>query len=149
MGACVGLVSGRSTLRRRIASGLLAGLVAPALLLSACGASKPAYCQKATELKGSVEALAHVDLAKEGIAGAEAAVHRVESSAKALVNAAKSEFPQQVESIEHSAEAFSESVKAAANPQTRASAVAQIPAEIAALATSTKYFVDTAKSKCE
>jgi hypothetical protein len=121
----------------------------PALLICACSSSKPAFCAKSSELKSAVSALTHIDLAKEGVAGAEAAVHHVQSSAKGLVEAAKSEFPQQTEAIEHAAKEFGESVKAASNPQQRSSAVAQIPAEIVALGTAVNDFASATKSKCE
>lgn len=102
-------------------------------LISACGGSKPAYCAKASELSESVKALTEVNLAKEGVAGAEAALKRVQDSAESLVEAAKSDFPQETEAISSAASELAESVKAAAEPATRAGAVSQIPTEVAAL----------------
>jgi hypothetical protein len=134
---------------RHGAAALVAGLAVPALLICACGSSKPAYCAKTSELKSAVSALAHVDLAKEGIAGAEAAVHRVQHSATGVVEAAKSEFPHQTEAIEQAAKEFGESVKAVSQPQKQSSAVAQIPAEIVALGAAVNDFASATKSKCE
>jgi hypothetical protein len=139
--------SGRTAFRNGAAA-LVAGLAVPALLI-ACGGSKPAFCAKSSELKSAVSALTHLDLAKEGVEGAEAAVHRVQHSANGLVEAAKSEFPQQTKAIESAAKEFGESVKAASNPQQRNSAVAQIPAEIVALGAAVNDFVGATKSKCE
>jgi hypothetical protein len=136
----------RSAMGSRIAA-LLLGVVAPALLLCACGSSKPAYCVKSSELKSSVSALTHIDFAKEGIAGAEAAVGKVQSSAEGVVKAAKSEFPQQTEAISRAAKELAASIKAASSPSS--SSVAQIPAELVALATATNEFVSATKSKCE
>lgn len=96
-----------------------------------------------------MKALTEVNLSKEGVAGAEAALKRIQDSANAVVNAAKTEFPSETEAISSSASALAESVKAAASSQTRSSAIAQIPAEIAALGIATTKFVETTKSKCE
>lgn len=104
---------------------------------------------KSTELREAVSALTKLNLSKEGAAGAEAAVKRVDNSATALVNAAKSEFPQQTEAISSSAKELAASVKEAANPQQRSSAVSQIPAEIVALGSAVHSFAEATKSKCE
>ncbi len=140
--------AGRAVRRGRIAA-LVVGLVLPALLTGGCGSSKPTYCQKTTELKSAVSAITHLDLSKEGIAGAEAAVGKVQSSATGLVEAAKSEFPTQTEAISTAAKEFADSVKAASDPQKRGSAVSQIPAEIVALGSGVNEFVSATKSKCE
>lgn len=141
--------AGRAGLRGHLASALLAALAVPVLLAAGCGSSKPAFCMKSDELKSAVNHLTHLDLAKEGIAGAEAAIHKVQSSANALVEAAKSEFPQQSEAVANAAKALAESVKAASNGQESSSAIAAIPAEIVALGRSAESFAEAAKSKCE
>ncbi len=140
--------AGRAALRGPIAA-LVAGLAVPALLVCGCGSSKPAYCVKSTELKSAVNALTHLDLSKEGIAGAEAAVRKVQSSATGLVEAAKSEFPTQTETISTSAKEFADSVKAASESQNGSSALSQIPAEIVALGSGVNEFASATKSKCE
>lgn len=137
--------AGRGGLAGRIAA-LVAGLAVPALLVCACGSSKPAYCVKSDELKSAVSALTHLNLSKEGVAGAEAALRKVQSSATALVEAAKSEFPKQTEAISTSAKELADSVKAAS---TNSSAVAAIPAEIVALGSAANSFISETKSKCE
>jgi hypothetical protein len=141
-------IVGRAASRGRLVA-LVAGLAVPALLVSGCGSSKPTYCAKVSELKSAVSALSHFNLSKEGISSAEAAVHRVQSSANGLVEAAKSEFPQQTEAVSTAANEFANSVKAASNPQTRSSAAAQIPAEIVALGSGVNEFLSATKSKCE
>lgn len=134
----------------RKAAALLVGLAVPVLLISGCGSSsKPAFCAKSSELKSSLNALTKLDLAKEGVAGAEAAVHKVQSSAEALVQAAKKEFPQQTEAVERDAKALADSVKEASSSQASSTAIAAIPAEVIALGSSAKSFADAAKSKCE
>lgn len=138
--------AGRSTVGSRVAA-LLAGVAVPVLLLGGCGSSKPAYCVKTDELKSSVSALTHINLSKEGIAGAEAAVRKVQSSAEGVVKAAKSEFPQQTEAISRAAKELAASVKAASSPSS--SSVAQIPAELVALGAATNEFLSATKSKCE
>jgi len=137
----------RASLRSRTAA-LLAGVAVPALLLSACGSSKPTYCVKSSELKSAVSALTHINLSKEGVAGAEAALRKVQSSAEGVVKAAKSEFPQQTEAISRSAKELATSVKAASGSPS-SSSVAQIPAEIVALASAANEFASETKSKCE
>lgn len=141
-------IAGRAASRSRLAA-LVVGLAVPALLVSGCGSSKPAYCAKVSELKSAVSALSHLNLSKEGISGAEAAVHKVQSSADGLVEAAKSEFPSQTEALSAAAKEFAGSVKAASNPQTRTSAASQIPAEIVALGSAVNEFLSATKSKCE
>jgi hypothetical protein len=140
--------AGRAGPKRPYIAALIA-VVVPALLVCACGGSKPAFCQKSTELKSAVSSLTHINLAKEGLSGAEAAVRRVQSSAKGLVEAAKSEFPKQTEAISSSADAFAESVKAASNPTTSSTAVAQIPGELVALGTAVSDFASATESKCK
>ena len=137
--------AGPTALGGRVAA-LVAGLAVPALLVCSCGSSKPTYCVKSEELKSSVSALTHLDLSKEGVAGAEAALRKVQSSANALVDAAKSEFPKQTEAISTSAKELADSVKAAS---TNSSAVSAIPAEIVALGSAANSFVSETKSKCE
>lgn len=136
---------GRAGLANRIAA-LAVGAALPALLLCACGSSKPAFCAKSDELKSSVSALTHLNLSKEGLAGAEAALRKVQSSATGLVEAAKSEFPRQTEAISTSAKELADSVKAAS---TNSSAVSAIPAEIVALGSAANSFISETKSKCE
>jgi hypothetical protein len=141
-------VAGRAALKGRFVA-LGVGLAVPALLLSGCGSSKPTYCTKVSELKSAVSALSHLNLSKEGISGAEAAVHKLHSSATGLVEAAKSEFPQQSEAVATAAKELASSVKAASNPQTRSSAASQIPAELVALGSGVNEFLSATKSKCE
>lgn len=141
--------AGRAAPKRPYMAALVAILVVPALLVCSCGGSKPAFCQKSTELKDAVNGLTHINLAKEGLSGAETAVRRVQSSAKGLVEAAKSEFPKETEAISSSADAFAESVKAASNPKSSSTAVAQIPAELVALGTAVSDFVSASESKCK
>lgn len=134
---------------RALTIGVPAMAVAGALLLSGCGSSKPEYCVKSTELNEAVSALTKLDLSKEGVSGAEAALRRVDDSATALVNTAKREFPTQTEAISSSAKELAASVKEAENPQQRSSAVSQIPAEIVALGSAVHSFAEATKSKCE
>jgi hypothetical protein len=138
--------AGRAVFGRRRIAALLAGVALPALLLCACGSSKPAYCVKSAELKSAVSALTHLDLSKEGIAGAEAALKKVQNSAEGLVKAAKEELPKQTEAISTSAKELADSVKAAS---TNSSAASAIPAEIVALGSAVNSFVSETKSKCE
>jgi len=120
-----------------------------AIALAGCGGSKPEYCEKSDELRESVKALTEVNLSKEGVAGAEATLRKIQSSATAVVKAAKSEFPQETEAISSAADELAESVKAAASSQTRSSAISQIPAELAALGLAANKFIEATKSKCE
>lgn len=104
---------------------------------------------KSTELRESVSALTNLNLSKEGVAGAEAAIRKVDSSATALVNAAKSEFPAETEAISTAAKGLATSVREAQSAQTRSSAISQIPAEIVALGAAAREFKQATESKCE
>lgn len=127
----------------------LAALAAGMLLIAGCGSSKPEYCTKSSELKSALKALTEVNLSKEGVAGAEAAIRRVQSTAKETVSSAKSEFPQQTEAISDAAEELADSVREASKAQTSSAAISKIPAEIVALGSAANGFSEATKSKCE
>lgn len=139
---------GHRSLGRRAIVLASVGLVAGALPLSSCGSSKPSYCAEEAELKKNVQALGEVNVVQGGTNAVTSALHKVESSAKGLVEAAKSEFPTQTQALDTSVSTLVGSVKELANPQTSTSAAGKIPGEVAALSTALTGFTSATSSKC-
>ncbi|HEY7953093.1 MAG TPA: hypothetical protein VID70_08885, partial [Solirubrobacteraceae bacterium] len=88
---------------RRMLMVALASLgFAAGIPLYGCGSSsssKPSYCAQQEELKKSVKALGEVNVVSGGTSAITAALSKVESSAKGLVEATKSEFPSQTQAL--------------------------------------------------
>lgn len=121
-----------------------------ALLLGGCGSSKPAYCGHVSELEKSVQSLGSLDV-QSGVSGLEAALRKVNSSAKAVISSAKSEFPTQTTSIEKSVSGLESTVKefsSATTTQARGAAIAKLPVAVSAIDTAFSEFSSATKSKC-
>lgn len=130
---------------------ILPALAALATLVSlaGCGSSKPSYCAKETELKESVQALGEVNVVQGGTSAVTSALGKVESDAKELVAAAKSEFPTQTAAIDSSISALSATVGELSSSPTNTAAAAKIPGEVAALGSAVTQFTSAAGSKCD
>lgn len=138
-----------SPARRAIGFATLALATATVVLLAGCGSSKPSYCQKQSELKSSVQALGEVNVVSGGTSAVTSALQKVESSATGLVEAAKSEFPKQIEAIESSISALKTTAGELSSSPTNTSAIAKVPGEVTALGTAVSEFASASKSKCE
>ena len=125
------------------------GLVVAAPLWG-CGSSsssKPSYCAQQEELKKSVKALGEVNVVSGGTSAITAALGKVETSAKALVEATKSEFPSQTQALSSSISELSKSVSGLSNSPSP-SAVAAIPAEVVAVGSAVSGLASATSSKC-
>jgi hypothetical protein len=130
--------------------GLLA-VCAVAVLLSACGggSSKPGYCAKTADLKKSVQDLGNVsNLVQGGTNALTSALSSVESNATAVVNSAKSDFPEQTAAITNSIDALKKSAQSLASSPAQPAVIAQIPGQVSAVVTSIQDFSNATKSKC-
>jgi hypothetical protein len=118
-----------------------------AVLLSACGASKPSYCSSVSNLEKSVGDLKSVNVISGGTSGLSSALQKVQSSAKTAVSDAKSDFPSQTTDVTNSLSALSNSVKQISGTPS-AGAIAQIATQVSASVSAIQNFVNATKSKC-
>ena len=137
-------VSRRSTAR---GLGLIAALCITALLLAACGSSKPSYCSSVSSLEKSVESLKGVNVISGGTSGLKSALQKVENSAKSVVNSAKSDFPTETTAVSDSISALTTSVKQLSGTPSSGQ-IAQIATQAGATVNAVTNFVNSTKSKC-
>jgi hypothetical protein len=119
------------------------------LLLGGCG-SKPAFCTNVSELEESVKSLGSLSV-QSGVSGLQADLQKINSSAKAVVSSAKSEFPTQTGAIERSVTALESTVRelsSATTTQARNAAIAKLPGQVSAADTAFSEFSSATKSKC-
>ena len=121
---------------------VLAGLV----VVAGCGSSKPAYCTARTNLENSIKGLTSLN-ASSGVSGLQAQLEKIKSSATALVNAAKSDFPSEASALTTSVDSLSTAVKSlTSNPS--AGQIAGLAGDATSLGNAVKSFVSATKSKC-
>ncbi len=125
----------------------MAWIVAVGLIaLAGCGSSKPAYCSALTNLENSVKGLTSLN-ASSGISGLQSQLKKIQSDATALVNSAKSDFPNQTSAIKSSVDALASAVKALpSNPS--AGQIATVTGQATSVVNSVKSFSDASSSKC-
>jgi Flp pilus assembly protein TadD len=123
--------------------------VAVVAVLSACGgSSKPSYCKQTASLKQSVSDLGNVNVVQGGTDALTSALSKVQSDANAVVNSAKSDFPNETTAITNSIDALKKSASSLASSPTQPAVIAQIPGQVSAVVTSIQNFSDATKSKC-
>ena len=135
----------------RRSTSLAVFLAAFVVLLAGCGSSKPAFCSHVSELESSLKALGSLN-AQSGVSGLEAALAKVNSSAKAVVSSAKSEFPTQSAAIEKSVNALDVTVRelsSATSTAARNAAIAKLPTEVSAVDKAFSEFSGATKSACK
>lgn len=133
--------------RRLISVLVVAAVTVAAAALAGCGSSKPSYCSKLSTLKQSVKNLPSTDVIKNGTNALKTNVDKVVSDAQAVVNAAKSDFPNETKAITTAADSLQATVKqlqSSASP----TLVVQAAGNVASLGTAVKNFSSTASSKC-
>jgi hypothetical protein len=132
----------------RCISGVLAA-VAVAVVLSACGgSSKPSYCDQTANLKKSVQDLGSVNVVQGGTNALTSALSKVQPDATAVVNSAKSDFPNQTAAITSSIDALKKSAQSLASSPTQPAVIAQVPGQISAVVKSIQDFSSATSSKC-
>jgi phage-related protein len=126
---------------------LLAACLTAALLLVACGGSgKPSYCSKVDDLKKSVSDLANVKVVQNGTSSVKTAFDKVQSNANAVIDALKSDFPNETSALSSSVDSLSNSVKQLTSSP--ATALPAIPGEVSAVSTGAKNLANATQSKC-
>jgi hypothetical protein len=121
-----------------------------AMPLLGCGSSsssKPSYCAQQEELKKSVKALGEVNVVSGGTNAITAALTKVESDAKGLLAATKSEFPTQTQALESSISELSKAVQGLSGSSS-ATAIAAIPAAVVAVGSAVSQLASATSSKC-
>jgi hypothetical protein len=133
--------------RRLICALAAVAILAAAAALAGCGSSKPGYCSKLTTLQQSVKDLPSTNVVKNGTNALKANVDKIVNNAHAVVDAAKSDFPNETKAITSAIDSLQSTVK---QLETGASPtlVAQAAGNVAALTTSVKNFASSASSKC-
>ena len=96
---------GGTWVRVLLACTVAIGIVA----LAGCSSSKPAYCTDRSNLQTAVEGLTSLN-AGSGVSAWKSQVQMVQSASTALVNSAKSDFPNQTSAITSSVGALTSSV---------------------------------------
>ena len=141
----MGCISGAS---RHGACGVVAA-VAVAAVLSACGgSSKPSYCEQMANLKKSVQDVGSVNIVQGGTNALTSALSSVQSNASAVVNSAKSDFPDQTAAISNSIDALKKSAQSLSTTPGQPALIAQVPGQISAVVKSIQDFSSATSSKC-
>ena len=134
---------------RRVAANRVLAIAASGALLAGCGgSSKPGYCSDVTNFKNAVKDLGNVNVIQGGTSAITSAIQKVESTGKAAVASAKSDFPSQTSAVDSSLTALDTTVKQLSNPQTQKTALTQLPAQITATGKAIDSFVSATNSKC-
>jgi hypothetical protein len=133
---------------RRIIAVALLGAVA-AVAATGCGSSKPDYCDQREDFVTSINSLADVNVISQGTDGLTKRIDEVQASAKKLIDAAKSDFPDQTKALEDSLNALSASLKALKDPSTRTAALTQLPAQATAVDTAAQNLDKAVRDKCD
>ncbi|MGZ4185107.1 MAG: hypothetical protein ACXVUE_15180 [Solirubrobacteraceae bacterium] len=134
--------------RRRGVLAVLAACAVAALLAGCGGSSKPGYCAKTADLKTSVQDLGSVNVVQGGTNALTSALSSVQSNATAVVNSAKSDFPDQTAAISSSIDALKKSAQSLASSPAQPAVIAQVPGQISAVVKSIQDFSSATKSKC-
>jgi hypothetical protein len=140
-GASLETVTSGSLTRRLILCCVLVGV---AVLITACGASKPAFCKNRGALQESVSGIS----AGGGVSSLKAQLQTIESQAKNLVSSAKSDFPNETKAITGAVSSLQTSVKAVSSSPTPAQ-LASVAVDVKATANSVSAFASATKSKCQ
>jgi hypothetical protein len=133
---------GGTSIRVLLASAVVIGIVA----LASCSSSKPAYCTDRTSLQNAVNGLTSLN-ASSGVSAWKSQVQMVQSAATALVNSAKSDFPNQTTAITSSVDALKSSV-AGLSSSPSAAAIATVTQDASNVKSSVNSFTDATSSQC-
>ena len=131
----------------RSAALVLTALAAAAAVLAGCGSSKPSYCSAVSNLETSIKAVPNTDVVANGTNALKSALQKVQSDAKAVVSAAKSDFPKETSALSDSVTTLSNSIKQLPSSPTP-QAVAQLAGQATAVVNAAKDLKNATSSKC-
>jgi hypothetical protein len=122
-------------------------LALSALVATGCGDGKPSFCSKVDQLELSLRDLGEIDLSK-GVTSVTSAASKVQSSANAVVDAARKDFPTETGRIESSVSSLRTEVdKLPSSPST--SQIATLALDIKSVIDAVDGFVSQTKKKCD
>jgi len=125
----------------------VAGLVLSGLA-AGCSSSKPAYCTDADQLKTSVQDLANVNVAQNGLSSLQTALTSVKTNATAFATDAKSAFAPQTTALQSSLSGLQTAITSAKGQPSVAAAAAVVPA-VAQVKTSASALQSAVSGKCQ
>lgn len=118
-------------------------------LVAGCGSdSKPAFCAKRDDLKKSVSELKSFNILAEGPKGLEQKFSDIQSNATELVDAAKTDFPDQSKQLSDAIDALGQSVTQLREQGTSASSITKIPGQVQAVIQAATSLDDEISKKC-
>ena len=126
----------------------LFALAVVAVALAGCGgSSKPSYCSAVSSLESSIKAVPTTDVVQNGLSSLQSAVTKVENDAKAVLDSAKSDFPNETNALKSSINSLTSSVKQLTSSPS-VSQVASLAANVGAVVTAANNFKSATSSKC-
>jgi hypothetical protein len=137
---------GNSRFARRLRGAVPVVLVGATLIGGCGGSGKPSYCSKVSDLKQSVADLGNVKIIQNGTGAAKSAIDKVQSSATAVVDSAKKDFPDQTSALSSAVDALTNSAKQLTSSP--AATLAALPTEISAMTRAVSDFSSATSSKC-
>jgi outer membrane murein-binding lipoprotein Lpp len=124
-------------------------LVVGALLAGGCGSSsKPEYCSKVSDLRGSVEELKAVEIESGTLATLEADLKTVRSNAGEVVESAKQDFPNETSALKTSVSSLSAATEELAAAPTPQELLALAP-KVSGVVLATEELTSATESACE
>ena len=134
---------------RRLALAALLAVLISGVLLAGCGSSsKPSYCDPITKAEDAIKSLPTAqDVKKNGVGTLSSALSTLQQDATNAVNQAKSDFSSQTTALKNSVDTLSRTVKQLVSSPS-VSALAQLPAQLSAVATNGKNLQSAVASKC-
>jgi hypothetical protein len=123
-------------------------LVAAVLLGAGCGGGEPDYCSDASDLEQSVKDLGSVDVVEGGRSAVTEALDEVEGNARAAVDSAKSDFPDETSAVTKSISDLKSSAGELGESPTPQQ-VARAAADVGVVASAVEDFVDATRSECD
>jgi hypothetical protein len=124
---------------------LLVGLV---LLGAGCGGGEPDYCSDVSDLEQSVKDLGSVDVVAGGRSAVTDALDEVEGNARAAVDSAESDFPDETSAITKSISDLKTSAGELVDSPTPQQG-ARVAADVGVVASAVEDFVDATRSECD
>lgn len=130
---------------RRVAA-TAAGALAVAFA-AGCGSDKPDFCSDLKTLNKDVEGIVD-STSSGGVNGLKSQLQKIEADAQAVVDSAKSDYPDETTRIESSIQKFKSDIESLpTNPE--ANELTKAVADAAAVVTAVKDFVDATKDDCD
>ena len=123
-------------------------LVAAVLLGAGCGGGDPDYCSDVSNLEQSVKDLGSVDVIEGGRGAVNDALDEVEGNARAAVDSAKSDFPDETSAMTKSISDLKSSAGELGESPTPQQ-VARAAADVGVVASAVEDFVDATRSECD